>query len=71
MCDKTLLIESLEKLEYVIENLLESTSNIPNINQLPESADGMLRLNGICINNGMLHCFGEQVQDNFPVHQPI
>jgi len=49
MYDKTLIIETLEQLEQVIENLLESTSNILDINELPKSADGMLRLNGICM----------------------
>ena len=49
MYDKTLIIETLEQLERVIENLLESTSKISDINELPKSADGMLRLNGICM----------------------
>ena len=59
MRDKTLVIESLEQLEQVIENLLESTSNIHDIDKLPESADGILRLNGICM------CFiiiGEEIK---------
>jgi len=59
MCDKTLIIETLEKLELVIANLIESTSDISHIDQLPMSADGMLRLNGICM------CFiiiGEEVK---------
>ena len=59
MPDKTLIIEALEQLEQVIENLLESTSNISDINELPKTADGMLRLNGICM------CFiiiGEEVK---------
>jgi len=49
MYDKTLIIETLEQLEQVIENLLESTSKISDINELPKSPDGMLRLNGICM----------------------
>ena len=59
MRDKTLVIESLEQLEQVIENLLESTSNIHDIDKLPNTADGILRLNGICM------CFiiiGEEVK---------
>ena len=59
MYDKALIIETLEQLEQVIESLLESTSNILDINELPKSADGMLRLNGICM------CFiviGEEVK---------
>jgi uncharacterized protein with HEPN domain len=49
MYDKTLIIETLEQLLRVIEDLLESTSHISDINELPKSADGMLRLNGICM----------------------
>ena len=59
MHDKTLVIESLKQLEQVIENLLVSTSSIKDIGELPKSADGMLRLNGICM------CFiiiGEEVK---------
>ena len=59
MRDRSLVIESLEHLEQVIENLLESTSGIHDIDNFPESADGILRLNGICM------CFiiiGEEVK---------
>ena len=59
MRENTLIIESLEQLEQVIENLLESTSNIQDIDELSKSADGILRLNGICM------CFiiiGEEVK---------
>jgi len=49
MRDKTLIIESLVQLEQIIENLLKSTSNIQDISELPKSADGTLRLNGICM----------------------
>jgi len=49
MFEKSLILETLENLEQVIENLLESTENITNIYELPKSADGMLRLNGICM----------------------
>jgi uncharacterized protein with HEPN domain len=59
MHDKILIIESLEQLEQVIENLLESTSGIQDIGELPKSADGILRLNGICM------CFiiiGEEIK---------
>jgi uncharacterized protein with HEPN domain len=59
MRDKTLVIETLEQVEQVIENLLESTAHLSDINELLTSADGMLRLNGICM------CFiiiGEEVK---------
>jgi len=59
MYDKTLIIEIIEQLEQLIENLLESTLEISDIKQLPMTADGMLRLNGICM------CFiviGEEIK---------
>ena len=49
MRDKTLIIESLEQLEQAIDSLLKSTADMQNISELPNSADGMLRLNGICM----------------------
>jgi uncharacterized protein with HEPN domain len=49
MHDKTLILETLEQIEQVIENLLESTENMLDISELSKSADGMLRLNGICM----------------------
>ena len=39
MHNKTLIIEALEQLEQVIENLLESTSSLLEINELPKSAE--------------------------------
>jgi len=59
MYDKTLIIETVEQLEQLIEDLLESTSAISDISRLPTTPDGMLRLNGICM------CFiviGEEVK---------
>ena len=59
MHDKTLILETLEQVEKVIETLLEGTSNISDINELLTSSDGMLRLNGICM------CFiviGEEIK---------
>jgi len=47
MYDNTLIIETIEQLEKLIEDLLESTSAISDFNQLPATPDGMLRLNGI------------------------
>ena len=49
MRDRVLVIELLEQIEQVIENLLESTANLSDINELLTSADGLLRLNGICM----------------------
>lgn len=50
MSDKILLtIEVLEQIELTIENLLESTAAITDLNELIKSADGMLKLNGICM----------------------
>jgi uncharacterized protein with HEPN domain len=59
MHDSTLIIEALEQLEQVVGNLIEGASNIHDADELPKSADGMLRLNGICM------CFiviGEEVK---------
>jgi uncharacterized protein with HEPN domain len=49
MRDRVMVIEILEQIEQVIENLLESTANVSDINELLKSADGLLRLNGICM----------------------
>ena len=49
MRDRTLIIEGLEQLEQVIGSLIEGTSNIQDLNELLKSADGMIRLNGICM----------------------
>ena len=49
MRDKVLITEALEQLEQVVENLIKSTSDMRDIVALSESADGMLRLNGICM----------------------
>ena len=47
MYDKALIIETIEQLEELIENLLKSTSEISDFSKLPNTPDGMLRLNGI------------------------
>jgi uncharacterized protein with HEPN domain len=49
MRDRTIVIEILDQVEQVIENLLESTASVSDINELLTSADGILRLNGICM----------------------
>jgi uncharacterized protein with HEPN domain len=49
MHDKILIIESLEQLEQTIQNLLDATSSLQNIEELPKSPNGMLVLNGICM----------------------
>jgi len=49
MRDREIVVEVLEQVEQVIENLLESTANLSDINELLKSADGLLRLNGICM----------------------
>ena len=59
MYDKTLIAETIDQLEKMIEDLLECTSEISDINRLPMTPDGMLRLNGICM------CFiviGEEIK---------
>jgi len=49
MHERILSIETLEQIEITIENLLESTRHITNTDELTNSPDGMLRLNGICM----------------------
>jgi hypothetical protein len=39
----------LEQIEITIENLLESTATITDLNELTKSAGGILKLNGICM----------------------
>ena len=59
MYNKALIIETIEQLEQMIEDLLESTSTISDVSQLPKTPAGMLQLNGICM------CFiviGEEVK---------
>ncbi|GHU86493.1 DUF86 domain-containing protein [Bacteroidia bacterium] len=58
MYDKELISEMLQQLEQVICSLLESTKYITDVQELPKSADGMLRLNGICMS---LLIIGEEV----------
>lgn len=49
MHERILTIETLEQIETTLENLLKSTAPIKDIDELTKSADGMLRLNGICM----------------------
>ena len=49
MHDRILTIETLEQIETTLENLLKSTASIKDLEELTKSADGMLRLNGICM----------------------
>jgi uncharacterized protein with HEPN domain len=58
MYDKMLISDMLQQLEQVICSLLEATKDITDVRELPKSADGMLRLNGICMS---LLIIGEEV----------
>ncbi|HHV84620.1 MAG TPA: DUF86 domain-containing protein [Petrimonas sp.] len=49
MYERILTIETLEQIETTVENLLKSTVHIEETDELTKSADGMLRLNGICM----------------------
>ncbi|RNC63416.1 hypothetical protein [Proteiniphilum sp. X52] len=49
MHERILTIETLEQIETTLENLLKSTASIKDIDELTKSADGILRLNGICM----------------------
>lgn len=49
MYDKSVILDIVEQVGELIEKLLEGTSKIENIHELTKTADGMLRLNGICM----------------------
>jgi uncharacterized protein with HEPN domain len=49
MCNKELVLDTLELIEKSINMLLESTNAMDDLYELPKTADGMLRLNGICM----------------------
>ena len=69
MPDKILLaIEVLEQIEITIENLLESTATITNLDELTKSADGMLKLNGICMSFIII---GEEIKRLLPNYPSV
>ncbi|GHT83166.1 DUF86 domain-containing protein [Bacteroidia bacterium] len=60
MYDKTLVLETLQHIEDVLCVLIDGTADITDIDELSKSADGMLRLNGICMG---LFAVGEEVKN--------
>ena len=59
MFDKEIALDSLVKIRTVIDTILERTSSVDNPNDFLCSADGMLRLDAICMN---LIALGEAVK---------
>ena len=59
MFDKEITLDSLKKIQTVVETILSRTSTIKNSNDLLCSPDGMLRLDAICMN---LIALGEAVR---------
>lgn len=59
MFDKEITLDSLKKIQTVVETILSRTSTIKNSNDLLCSPDGMLRLDAICMN---LIALGEAVK---------
>ena len=49
MYDKTLVLDILQHIDDILHTLTEAISDISSLYTLPETADGMLRLNGICM----------------------
>ena len=49
MYDKTLVLDIFQRIDDILFTLSEATKDIPKLQILPETADGMLRLNGICM----------------------
>lgn len=59
MFDKEIALDSLKKIQTVIDTIIDRTSTIRNLNSLLCSPDGMLRLDAICMN---LIALGEAVK---------
>jgi len=49
MYDKTLVLDILQHVDDILQTLTEAVSDISSLYTLPKTADGMLRLNGICM----------------------
>jgi len=49
MYNKTLALDILRHIDDILYTLTEGTKDIPSLDILPESASGVLRLNGICM----------------------
>ena len=49
MYDKSLITDIFQHIDDILHTLTEATKDITNLYTLPESADGTLRLNGICM----------------------
>lgn len=59
MFDKEIALDSLKKIQTVIDTIIDRTSTIRNLNNLLCSPDNMLRLDAICMN---LIALGEAVK---------
>jgi len=49
MYDKSFVLDILQHVNDILYTLTEAIKDIPNLHALPETADGTLRLNGICM----------------------
>lgn len=67
MYDKPMALETLKLIEKTLVILIDGTADIADINELPKSATGMLRLNGIYMS---LLTVGETVK-NISKHSDI
>jgi uncharacterized protein with HEPN domain len=49
MYDKALVLDILQHIDDILNSLTEGIKDIPNLDILPESASGVLQLNGVCM----------------------
>jgi len=49
MYDDALILDILRHIDDILNTLIDGTKDIPELDTLPKSADGVLRLNGICM----------------------
>lgn len=59
MYDKEIVMSSLQKIGMAIDTIIERASVVDNLDDLPYSQDGMMRLDAICMN---LIALGEAVK---------
>ena len=59
MYDKIIVRDTLQKIQIATQTIIERALEVDNLNDLPKSPDGMLRLDALCMN---LIALGEAVK---------
>ncbi len=59
MFDREIVMDSLNKINKAIDTIIERASVVGDLDELPRSQDGMMRLDAICMN---LIALGEAVK---------